>query len=95
MFIKLRTYDPRTPGDSIKLKVDVGPLSMPRILLTPAVNSYKNTGGLCGMWNDDPSRDLYILNDMGDQQYTNDVNLVKDFWRYQINYIFSTFRINI
>ena len=89
MFIKLRTYEPTTTGNSIKLEVKVGSLSMPSILLTPAINSYKKTGGLCGMWNNNPWQDLYILNELGKPEYTNDIDLVKDFWRFK--QIFLTF----
>ena len=59
---------------------------MPRILLTPAPNSYRKTGGLCGMWNDNTSKDLYVLDDNGDEKYNANVNEIKDFWRFVYKY---------
>ncbi len=54
---------------------------MPSIYVTPSENSYKNTGGLCGMWNNDRNRDLYVLDDNGVEKYGASVNEIKDFWR--------------
>jgi hypothetical protein len=61
---------------------------MPRIKLTPAVNSYKKTGGLCGMWNGDQSKDLYVLDDNGDEKYNANINEIKDFWRFYSNKVY-------
>lgn len=83
MFLfKLRTFDERFPNDEVKIKVEVGPLSMPRILVTPSSNSFRNTGGLCGMWNKDANKDLYVLDNNGFQKYGISVQEAKDFWRY-------------
>ena len=57
---------------------------MPRIYVTPSQNSYKKTGGLCGMWNDDKNKDLYILDDQGNEKFGASVAEVKDFWRYTL-----------
>ena len=54
---------------------------MPRIYVTPSFNSYKKTGGLCGMWNDDKNKDLYILDDKANEKYGASVAEVKNFWR--------------
>ena len=54
---------------------------MPRIYVTPAENSFKNTGGLCGMWNNDRSKELYVLDNDGNLKYGASVSEVKDFWR--------------
>ena len=81
-YFKLRKFDQRIPGDSVKLKVEVGPLSMPRMSITPAINSFKFTGGLCGLWNNDTQKDLYVIDNNGNQKFGVSVEDAKDFWRY-------------
>ena len=55
---------------------------MPRIFITPAINSFKNTGGLCGLWNNDTRKDLYVIDNNGDQKFGVSIEDAKDFWRY-------------
>jgi hypothetical protein len=37
------------------------------------------------MWNGDQSKDLYVLDNNGDEKYNANIDEVKDFWRYYSN----------
>ncbi len=54
---------------------------MPRMSITPAINSFKYTGGLCGLWNNDTQKDLYVIDNNGDQKFGVSVEDAKNFWR--------------
>lgn len=73
--------------NSVKVKFQLGTRSLPRLIIEPAKSSYENTGGLCGMWDNNRSTELYILDQDGVEEYLpnfNDVQLARDFWKYPI-----------
>ena len=62
---------------------------MPDLRIQASKSSFKNTGGLCGMWDgvNQPSSELYLLDKDGVEQFlpnTNvaNLNLLSEFWKY-------------
>ena len=57
---------------------------MPVLSLSPSASSFKNTGGLCGMWDNDKNKELFVLDIDGVEEYLpnlNNVELARDFWK--------------
>ncbi len=62
---------------------------MPLISVSPAKVNFENTGGLCGMWDNDKSenKELYVLDKNGYDSYLpnlNNITLAESFWKYKI-----------
>jgi hypothetical protein len=57
---------------------------MPDIYVQASSSSYKNTGGLCGMWDGNPNYELYVLDKDGVEQNVglSNLALVGEFWKY-------------
>ena len=70
------------------------------IYVYPASNSYNKTGGLCGLWNDNPDDDLYIMSKHNRptiiDDLTDDTNIIRLglFWRYVKIKNFLSFFLN-
>ena len=59
----------------------MGSKIMPSLKIQASKSSYKNTGGICGMWDDNMSQELYVFDKDGLFEYTSDVSKVRDFWQ--------------
>lgn len=77
--------------DSVKIKFKLASRTMPTLEIKPSLSSYENTGGLCGMWDDDRRKELYVLDEDGVEKYLpnlNDVEVAREFWRLFIRIFF-------
>lgn len=54
---------------------------MPSIAISPSRSSFENTGGLCGLWDKSPARDLFVMDKNGVDQFTNDIGLLEKYWK--------------
>ncbi len=58
--------------------------NLPNVIITPSKSSFNNTGGLCGLWDNNSNNELYILNKDGLKQFVHsnqsDLDMVKKFW---------------
>lgn len=62
---------------------------MPRLNVEPSEASFENTGGLCGMWDNNRRTELFVLDVDGVEEYLpnlNNVELAKSFWKSVIKY---------
>ena len=92
--IKLRTVEKHFE-DSVKVKIRLATRSMPVLNISPSKSSYENTGGLCGMWDNNRQTELFVLDQDGIEEYLprlNDVRLARDFWRLE-NTFRSSFKV--
>ncbi len=60
-------------------------------MVYPSLGSFRNTGGLCGMWDNDVNNELYTMDKDGiNQFFTNvsetDLEVVKEFWSLNSKY---------
>ncbi len=60
------------------------------MIITPSKSSFNNTGGLCGLWDNNSNNELYIMNKDGLNEfvhdYQSDLNIVKEFWTLNSKY---------
>ena len=80
---KLRTVEKHFE-DTVKVKVRLATRTLPVLGISPSKSSYENTGGLCGMWNNDRKNELFVLDRDGVEHYLpnlRDVSLARDFWK--------------
>lgn len=59
---------------------------MPTLKISPSESSYQNTGGICGMWDNNKNQELYVLDKNGIIQFTSDVSLARDFWKLTLKH---------
>ncbi|RNA24022.1 von Willebrand factor D and EGF domain-containing -like [Brachionus plicatilis] len=81
----IRTVE-RYFSESVKVKFQINKLSMPTLKISPSQSSYQNTGGICGMWDNNKNQELYVLDKNGIIQFTSDVTLARDFWKLHSRY---------
>ena len=57
--------------------------NMPVITVTPAITSFDHTGGLCGWWNNNTDKELYVLDKEGFPVYQDlkDLDRFDEFWK--------------
>lgn len=79
-FEKIRTVE-NDFEDSVLVRVQFTSRNMPDFRITPSVSSFKNTGGLCGLWDGSSINDLYVLNKDGINEFGSSVSLIESYWK--------------
>lgn len=80
---KIRTIAPLL-NETVKVKFQLAQKSIPRLIIQPSQSSFKNSGGLCGFWDDDINKEFFVLDENGSKQFLdieNNYELIKDFWK--------------
>ena len=69
--------------ESVKVKFNLANRQMPLLSVRVPRSSFNNTGGLCGRWDGNQQRDLYHLDQDGNEEFfqLNDLDKAKDFWK--------------
>jgi hypothetical protein len=70
-----------TSNGDIKVAINITEGNITSFKIIVSNSSKKNTGGLCGFWNDDPNDDLFILNNDGIEVLENDTANLTEFWK--------------
>ncbi len=81
MIFKIQTYDSKSIGDSIRVKISVKPFVLSVIEVSPSSNSFNRTGGICGLWDNNSNRELYVIDDNGIEIFKNEEDLASMFWK--------------
>jgi hypothetical protein len=66
------------------VKVQLGFKQIPDVTVQASKSSYSNTGGLCGMWDGDQNKELYVLDKNGIEHYLpaqSNVDVLAEFWK--------------
>ncbi|CAF0998310.1 unnamed protein product [Brachionus calyciflorus] len=72
--------------ESVKVKFQVSFKSMPVMRIEPSASSFKNTGGICGLWDNSLEKEHFVLDKAGAIEFTKDITKIRDFWRLQSKY---------
>lgn len=83
--------------DNLKVRIQISNQNMPDLIVTPSKASFNNTGGLCGMWDSNSQRELYVLDKDGNEEYLTNTNetliKIKEFWQYIFSFEFKAYEI--
>ena len=68
---------------------------IPQIIVKPPKSAFNKTGGLCGLWDNSKTKELYVMEKDGSDKYLNDWNTgssdiqtARDFWRLKMQIYF-------
>lgn len=72
--------------ESVKVKFELAHKSLPQLTIQPALSSFNHSGGFCGLWDEDPDRDFFVLNKNGAKRFLvgdndEDIQLITEFWK--------------
>lgn len=73
-------------NDSVKVKIQLSTRQLPSLIIKPSRSSFNNTGGLCGMWDGNENRELFVFDKNGIERFlpnnaTDTVTSARDFWK--------------
>lgn len=73
----------------MKVRVQMADRHIVDVRVEAPDSSFNNTGGLCGKWDNDSNRELFILDQDGVEHYidhnaSENVQLIGDFWKYEL-----------
>ena len=84
---QLRTYDSNC-NDPVQVKIMIGDKNVPQLIVKPSKESFNKTGGLCGLWDNSRTKELYVMERDGSDKYLKqwntgsaDIQTARDFWR--------------
>lgn len=70
------------------MKFQLGFQSLPRLTIQPSPSSKGNTGGICGFWDEDETKEFFVLDPNGAKKFLDSssddkfVSSIRDFWRF-------------
>ena len=63
------------------VKFQLGSYKIPTLEVHAPQIAFNRTGGLCGRWDNSQKTELYVLDRDGAEDFTVNINTVRDFWK--------------